>query len=239
MQPDEPVPPHLHKFAIDTWLVLEGKLNVWAGDEGRVLCSGDFAFVPPGITHSYQVIEPHTEFLGVIHPSEWISFFKAIGELYKDAGPLPSNDKRPFPKDKFIQAIRDGHDVVPQFQHRFPDPKHDWKDSEVPSTPQAYFLKAHRGPRYALGGQTCAPLCLSGATEGKFSISYLEAHKSLEHPAGLSTIRLGDGCLVVFAQTGAWSLSVNGSESTLQTGDSAYIPPNAAYSLLPKSKFAR
>lgn len=78
----------------------------------RVLSAGDFAFVPPGIPHSYQVIEPHTEFMGVIHPSQWIDFFQAIGEVYQESQPFPSNDTRPFPVPKFIQAIKDGHDVM-------------------------------------------------------------------------------------------------------------------------------
>jgi len=60
--------PHFHRSATDTWLVLHGGLNVWAGDQGRTLHAGDFAFVPPGPSniHSFQITEPHTEFMGVI-----------------------------------------------------------------------------------------------------------------------------------------------------------------------------
>lgn len=111
-QPDDAVPPHFHKEAVDTWLVLQGALKVWAGTTGRVLSAGDFAFVPPGHVHSYQVVEPHTEFIGVIHPSQWVSFFRAIGERNNAAGPYPSNDTRPFPVERFMKAIKDGHDVV-------------------------------------------------------------------------------------------------------------------------------
>lgn len=111
-QPDDAVPPHLHNNAVDTWLVLQGQLKVWAGTTGRVLSAGDFAFVPPGVVHSYQVVEPHTEFIGVIHPSQWVSFFRVIGERNNAAGPYPSNDTRPFPVERFMKAIKDGHDVV-------------------------------------------------------------------------------------------------------------------------------
>jgi len=45
-------------------------------------------------------------------PAEWISFFKAVGELYTGKGPFPSNDERHFPVPKFMKAVQDGHDVV-------------------------------------------------------------------------------------------------------------------------------
>lgn len=112
IQPDDAVPPHFHNEAVDTWLVLQGALKVWAGTTGRVLSAGDFAFVPPKVVHSYQVVEPHTEFIGVIHPSQWVSFFRAIGERNNAPGPYPSNDTRPFPVQSFMKAIKDGHDVV-------------------------------------------------------------------------------------------------------------------------------
>lgn len=62
--------------------------------------------------HSFQVIEPHTEFIGLIHPSKWVDFFKAISEPWNGPGPFPSNDTRPFPIQKLMKALQDGHDVV-------------------------------------------------------------------------------------------------------------------------------
>ena len=241
-------------MAIDTWLVVAGKLNVWAGDQGRVLCAGDFAFVPPGITHSYQVIEPHTEFMGLIHPAEWVDFFRAIGEIWKDAAPFPSNDTREFPKDRFIKAIKDGHDVMcvscalytvssdgvhsPQFAHRFGDAQASWTGNAIPEQPEAYWLKAHVGPRYALGGQTLAPMCYASTSLDKFSISTLEGSSSISHPSELSTLK-APRTLIAVSNVGSWQVTVDGKAETIRAGDSIHIPAGATFSFAATSRLAR
>lgn len=104
-----------------------------------------------------------------------------------------------------------------------------------------HFLskQAHRGVRYALGGQTCAPLCTFGASGDKFSMNYLEVHKSMQQNKLLNSITFRDACQVVYVQTGSLKVKISGEDHLLQTGDSAYVPPGAAFSIQPASHFAR
>jgi len=238
--PGDPVAPHFHKQAIDTWLVVQGKLKVWGGEEGRVLSAGDFAFVPPGVIHSYQVIEPHTEFLGLIHPAEWVNFMRAIGEVYTGKGPFPSNDTRHFPVPKFIQAIKDGHDVIPVRDHKLPEVQYEWSGSSVPSKMESYFLKAHTGPRYSLGNQTLAPLCTAATTDGKFSVGLLEGSSSMPVAQELSKLQFPKTCFMFTVIGGEWEITIEGQDAkTVKTGDSYYVPPNMAFGAQAKSGFSR
>lgn len=46
--------------------------------------------------------------------------FGKIGEPYNDSPTFPSSDRRPFPVGLFIEAIKSGHDVVPQREYAYP-----------------------------------------------------------------------------------------------------------------------
>ena len=89
-----PIPMHWHEREHDTWFCVRGKLQVWSGDESRVLTPGDFAYVKPGGTHSYQSVAPRTQFFGVVAPGGWEQFFADAGEVWGMTG-LPPADK-PF-----------------------------------------------------------------------------------------------------------------------------------------------
>ena len=63
----EPIMPHKHALAHDTFLCLRGSLQVWANDQSRILQPGDFASVPAGVIHSYaQRNAGFNDFIGVI-----------------------------------------------------------------------------------------------------------------------------------------------------------------------------
>lgn len=94
------------------------------------------------VVHSFQVIEPHTEFIGVIHPAEWIEFFRAIMEPWHGPGIYPDKGPGQFSPAKIMKAIQDGHDVIPQPHVKFPAALHEWKDSEIPdSASKPYWIK--------------------------------------------------------------------------------------------------
>lgn len=99
--------------------------------------------------------------------------------------------------------------------------------------------QAHRGPRFALGGQTCAPICSFGSTGSKFSMNYLEVHKDTQKNSIFTSMTFKEACQVIYVQTGSMNVEIDGKDHLLHTGDSAYVPPGASFSVQPARKFAR
>lgn len=49
------VPVHVHQREDEIFLLLNGALTVWAGDQRRELSGGGVAFLPRGVPHTYLV----------------------------------------------------------------------------------------------------------------------------------------------------------------------------------------
>lgn len=178
----EPIVPHMHKGAHDTFLCLRGSLQVWCNNESRVLQPGDYASVPPLAIHSYaQRGIAHNEFFGVIAPGGWEEFFRKIGdEASEDTVLFPTGDQAPFPVQRFIAAIKEGHDVIPQHGHQLVEAQPFTEKDVIPSGSEPYFLKADTGPRYLLGGQQLEVLTYPHNTNGQFSLAWLEGSSKLQ-----------------------------------------------------------
>lgn len=70
-------------------------------------------------------------------------------------------------------------------------------------------------------------------------MNYLEVHKSTQHNKLFNSVTFKDACQCIYVQTGSLKVSIAGEEYLLQTGDSAYVPPGAAFSIQPGGNFAR
>lgn len=173
---DEKILPHFHKAAQDTWLVLKGALQLWAGDQSRILYPGDFAYVPPGIVHSYQVVGHDTEYMGLITPGDWIKFFKVLGIPCDDTPTYKSLDDRTIDKRWMIEQIKAGHDIIPQPQYQFCEVNGQaGGDTTLPKGSEAYFLRSDTAAKYFLNGQTCTPMCRAANSDNNFSVATIAA----------------------------------------------------------------
>jgi len=241
--PTRPVMPHWHKEAHDVFLCTKGSMQVWAGDQSRILRPGDLASLPPRTRHSFDILQPNTEFLGLVVPGNWIKFFKEIGEPY--AGPLyPTTDARPFPVAQYRAAIEEkGHDVIPDpayklFPAQNPDPA---ADSKLPEDRTPYFLRADLGPRYALGAQVCSPLVTNVQSGGRFTICAIEGSNFTQASHGSALkfkftktdflLRVAEGKVVLSFD--------NSKRDTLTSGESAFIPRNTVFSYRFPGKYGR
>jgi quercetin dioxygenase-like cupin family protein len=77
-------PPHRHERLHDMFYVLEGALTMQLGDELRVLGSGSFVCVPPGVTHTFS--NPGAtpvRFLNFNTPAGWEHYMRELGETAK------------------------------------------------------------------------------------------------------------------------------------------------------------
>lgn len=70
-------------------------------------------------------------------------------------------------------------------------------------------------------------------------MAFLEIHQSTQKNKIYNSITFKDACQVLYVQTGSMKVTIDKEEHLLQTGDSAYVPPGAAFTVAPSRQFAR
>jgi mannose-6-phosphate isomerase-like protein (cupin superfamily) len=64
--------PHLHEVYYETFFNVRGRFQLWTKKDGventRVLLPGDFGAVPQKTIHTFQILDPDTEMMGIIQP---------------------------------------------------------------------------------------------------------------------------------------------------------------------------
>src|SRR3954468_8451473 len=60
------IPLHSHEAELEVFLCTHGRVQVYAGDESRILTEGDLAVVPPGALHAFQFHSAYSQFMGPI-----------------------------------------------------------------------------------------------------------------------------------------------------------------------------
>jgi quercetin dioxygenase-like cupin family protein len=82
-------PVHVHDREDETVLLLEGAGIVWAGDRRWELKSGDTAFLPRGVPHTYLFTSETVDMITVCNPAGMEEFFRAAG--WDLENPLPDD----------------------------------------------------------------------------------------------------------------------------------------------------
>jgi hypothetical protein len=64
--------PHIHELHYETFFNVRGRFQLWTKKDGventRILGPGDFGAVPHKTIHTFQILDPDTEMMGVIQP---------------------------------------------------------------------------------------------------------------------------------------------------------------------------
>lgn len=218
-----PIPMHWHEREHDTWLCVRGKLQVWSGDQSRVLTPGDFAYVKPGGTHSYQSVAPRTQFFGVVAPGGWEQFFADAGEVWGMTG-LPPADK-PFDFSRVGPAMGK-HGIMrvehPSYAQATPVGA---QDQRLPGEHASYFLEAGFGARRTAFGHLSTAVLTMAESDGFIDMRVIEGG----HDAALPTLRHTDTHQFLYILDGLVALTLDGTTHSLSSGDSANIPAGTTY----------
>lgn len=218
-----PIPMHWHEREHDTWLVTRGRLQVWADDQSRILGPGDFAYVPPRVTHSYRSVAPRTQFFGIVAPGGWEQFFVDAGEVWGMTG-LPA-DGHPFDFSRMGPAMGK-HRIM-----RVADPVYaeatpiGAADQRLPPDQSAYFLEAGFGTRHALLGHLSTAVLTRAQTDGLVDMRVIEGGRD----AAMPTLRHATTHIFLYVVDGLVGLTIDGTEHRLAAGDAANIPAGTAY----------
>lgn len=241
----DPIGFHYHREAHDVFLCIQGSINIWADDQCRTLGPGDFASVPPGTIHQYQILGDHSEMMGLIVPGGWEEFFRFIGEPY--SGPMwPMQDERNFfevllPK---LKMAAEQFDMVPCPQHKAVEPQA-WleSDSSLPGKPAPYFLKSGLGSAYELGGMVCRPLITTAESHGKFAIGLVEGSNQYREHSLFTKVEgkmsFPDVHHAFYIVDGKVQVTIDGTPTTLHAGELAYVPRGTIFSMDIRSRFAK
>ena len=89
--PGTAIPMHVHSKEDEIFKVLEGKLEVTVGNETTILETGDLAFAPKGIPHSWKVVGEQT------CKTILTAFPAGIELMFSELGSLPAGPPD-FPK---------------------------------------------------------------------------------------------------------------------------------------------
>jgi quercetin dioxygenase-like cupin family protein len=73
------VPVHVHQREDEIFLLLDGALTVWAGDQRQELAGGAVAVLPKGVPHTYFVTSQTATILEVIAPGGLEQAFREAG----------------------------------------------------------------------------------------------------------------------------------------------------------------
>jgi quercetin dioxygenase-like cupin family protein len=72
--------PHHHQTHHENFFCLKGRYQLWANEEARLLTVGDYGGVPRNTTHTFQILDPDTELIGVIAPGGFEDLFFFIAD---------------------------------------------------------------------------------------------------------------------------------------------------------------
>jgi quercetin dioxygenase-like cupin family protein len=76
--------PHIHHHDIETFYVLDGKVEYRLGDEVAVLEKGGFLLIPRGQVHSFQTVgDDPAKLLVMVLPAGFEHFFEEVAAMQK------------------------------------------------------------------------------------------------------------------------------------------------------------
>jgi quercetin dioxygenase-like cupin family protein len=73
-------PLHVHRAEDEAFVVLEGDVSVYVGDEHRVVRAGEAAFAPRDVPHTYRVESATARWLAIGNPAGFERFVRAVAE---------------------------------------------------------------------------------------------------------------------------------------------------------------
>jgi mannose-6-phosphate isomerase-like protein (cupin superfamily) len=98
-------PLHIHHREDETFILLEGALTVYAGDEIVELAPGDTVLAPKGLAHTFRVDSETARWLVACAPAGFDRFVEAVGSPAAEPV-LPREIVMPDP-ERFEEICRD------------------------------------------------------------------------------------------------------------------------------------
>ncbi|KAJ5683620.1 hypothetical protein N7462_006785 [Penicillium macrosclerotiorum] len=244
--------PHTHRTHYENFFSFKGRFQLWAqkGDgeqQARLLTQGDYGSVTRNTTHTFQILDPDTEMVGVIVPGGFEDLFYALGTNFTSGTNTPyvpkdyNDSSSSGPNSATISALKQ-YDVYAQLDFT---PRRDLVNGTAPvgntewhtgdnalGTPgKPYFIANGYGPKYLNsqhGYQIVQPLVTpKQAQDTNYTLSTITLSRQTKNSppswtlAGAAAFEVVEGLLSI--QIGDYP------EAQLTTGDVAFIPAGVSF----------
>ncbi|CAG7952781.1 unnamed protein product [Penicillium nalgiovense] len=251
--------PHIHQRHSENFFNLKGRFQLWAQkgaeeQQARLLTQGDYGSVPRNTTHTFQILDPDTEMVGVVVPGGFEELFYALGTNHTSATNTPFvpavSNSSSAPDPSMISSLQ-RFDVYAQldFEPRrdlvngtAPVDKSKWHtgDNALGASGKPYFVASGYGPKYLsskYGYQVIQPLVTKQSQDANYTIATISLSRQTKDNAptyvlpGAAAFEVLEGVLMI--QIGDYPVA------TLYTGDVAFIPVGVAFTYYTEVAFTK
>ncbi|RDW83642.1 cupin domain-containing protein [Aspergillus mulundensis] len=255
--------PHIHQKHYENFFAFKGRFQLWAqkGDgaqEARLLTQGDYGSVPRNTTHTFQIVDPDTEMIGVISPGGFEDLFYTLGTNFSSATNTPyvpaASNSSSSPPAEVIASLQK-FDVYAQLDF---EPTRDlvngssstessWHAIDSTVTPlgepaQPYFIANNYGPKYLNSRhgayQIVQPLVTNAQSQDtNYTLSTIIMSRL---HAGSADSWKGDGACAFEVLDGSVMIQIGKYPvARLESGDVAFVPKGTEYRYWSERSYAK
>ncbi|KAB8226835.1 hypothetical protein ETB97_003904 [Aspergillus alliaceus] len=255
--------PHIHRTHYENFFNFKGRFQLWAqyGEEeqqARLLTQGDYGSVPRKTTHTFQILDPDTEMVGVVVPGGFEDLFYALGQNYTSATKTPyvpqaTNDSSATgPDDSGISGLK-SFDVYAELDF---EPRRDLVNGSAPSDEgwhtesaslgepgRPYFIANNYGPKYLNSKhgayQIVQPLVTNAqAQDTNFTMATLIL--SRQRASSSAPTWTATGATAFEVLEGSIQVQIGDYPATwLEMGDVAFVPATVEYRYWTEGSYAK
>ncbi|KAJ5701226.1 hypothetical protein N7488_008774 [Penicillium malachiteum] len=253
--------PHTHREHYENFFAFKGRFQLWAEKDGneqqaRLLTQGDYGSVVRNTTHTFQILDPDTEMVGVIVPGGFEDLFYYLGTNYTsftDTPYVPTtyNDSSTSVDSETMETL-ESYDVYAQIDF---EPRRDlingtapvndstWHDgtNDLGDAGEPYFVANGYGPKYLsskYGYQVIQPLVTSTqAQDLNYTLSTISLSYQTKNSPPSYTL---DGAAAFEVLEGMLSIQIGEYPvARLNMGDVAFIPAKINFTYYSEVAFTK
>ena len=226
-------PLHKHLHSHEGIYVLHGRLEVVIANKKYLLTEGNYAYIPAGTSHSYQMLSHRTQVLSFTSKGNVSKIYSIIGEPYEKFVHPPKAIQEPS-MEKYNKASLSA-DIEFILDTEFPGSSQLVENGEVPEGLAPYVLETGEGIRLVTGDQLHTLMTTQANSNGEFIFVVSEGPKGEAIPEHYHEKHTE----IFFCIEGQVTLWGNGEELTLHPGDILHVPANTIHSYRMDSHYTK
>jgi len=226
-------PLHQHTAAHETFMVIDGQLELSVNGKTYLLSRGDYANIPAGTLHGYRMRSHYTRMLVWTIGGDTAKIYSALGEPYSGfvppSGPHAGCSAQVLAAAEAVADIKFNGQPMPTGATQLPD------TLVPPASVAAYVIPCDEGERLIAGDQLFSFLATQLNTGGKFITLTTLGPKGDRipdhfHEKHTETFFCLDGLMTMWA---------NGEELQLHPGDFLHVPAGTIHTYRLDAPFTR
>ena len=226
-------PLHKHLHSHEGIYVLHGRLEVVIADKKYLLTEGNYAYIPAGTSHSYQMLSNRTQFLSFTSKGDVSKLYSIIGEPYEKFVHPPKAVQEPSIENFKKASI--SADVEFILDTQVLGTSQLVENGEIPEEAAPYVLEAGEGIRLVTGDQLHTLMTTQANSNGEFIFVVSEGPKGEAIPEHYHEKHTE----IFFCIEGQVTLWANGEELTLHPGDILHVPAHTVHSYRMESHYTK